>query len=111
MEFRHGPQSMVDATTLVVGLVSDHASEAETKVLHEMNGLGGTVIAIGPTVGESSDARYVTIPLDNALSETAQLVCYMPALHLLAYNQAMRKGLDCDSPRNLHAWIKLPDLQ
>jgi glucosamine 6-phosphate synthetase-like amidotransferase/phosphosugar isomerase protein len=34
----------------------------------------------------------------------------MPVLHLLAFHQAMRKGIDCDNPRNLHAWIKLADL-
>ncbi len=110
LEFRHGPQSMVDESTLVVGLVSQHAADAETQVLHEMVGLGGTVVALGAMDETPDDARYVQVALPAGLSEVASLPFYMPALHLLAFNQAMRKGINCDSPRNLHAWIKLPDL-
>ena len=110
MEFRHGPQSMVDEHTLVVGLVSPNATAAETQVLREMVGLGGTVVVIGPAAGKLDDPRYIQIELPAGLSEVAQLPFYMPALHLLAFNQAMRKGLNCDSPRNLFAWIKLPEL-
>ena len=111
LEFRHGPQSMVDQTTLVVGLVSEHAATAETKVLREMLEIGGTVLAMGPTVGESPDPRYITVPVGDGLSEIAQLALYMPVLQLLAYNQSIRKGLNCDNPRNLRAWIKLPDFR
>jgi glucosamine--fructose-6-phosphate aminotransferase (isomerizing) len=110
MEFRHGPQSMVDEHTLVVGLVSPNAANAETQVLREMVSIGGTVVAIGPATGQLDDPHYVQIEMPTGLSEVAQLPFYMPALHLLAFNQAMRKGLNCDNPRNLHAWIKLPEL-
>jgi glucosamine--fructose-6-phosphate aminotransferase (isomerizing) len=110
MEFRHGPQSMVDERTLVVGLVSPNAAEAETQVLREMVALGGTVVAVGVPAGKPDDPRYVQIELPGGLSEVAALPFYMPALHLLAFNQAMRKGINCDNPRNLHAWIKLPEL-
>jgi glucosamine--fructose-6-phosphate aminotransferase (isomerizing) len=110
MEFRHGPQSMVDDHTLIVGLVSPHATAAETQVLHELVGYGGTVVAVGPVSQPSTDPRYVQIEMPGGLSEVAQLPFYMPALHLLAFNQAMRKDMNCDSPRNLYAWIKLPEL-
>jgi glucosamine--fructose-6-phosphate aminotransferase (isomerizing) len=110
MEFRHGPQSMIDDRTLVVGLVSQRAAEAEMKVLRELTGYGGTVIAIHPEGVTLQDANIVDITLPRGFSEIASLVFYMPALHLLAYHQAMCKGVNCDSPRNLHAWIKLPDL-
>jgi len=111
MEFRHGPQSMIDEHTLVVGLVSERAADAEMKVLREMTSYGGTVIAIHPEGIVIEGANIVSITLPGGFSEIASLVYYMPALHLLAYNQAMRKGVNCDSPRNLHAWIKLPELQ
>jgi glucosamine--fructose-6-phosphate aminotransferase (isomerizing) len=111
MEFRHGPQSMVDENTLVVGMVSRHAAEAETKVLREMVGFGGTVVAVGPDLPGLPEQSALKIGFDTRFSDVAGLVFYMPVLHLLAYNQAMRKGLDCDSPRNLHAWIRLPDLE
>ena len=111
MEFRHGPQSMIDEHTLVVGLVSARAAEAETKVLREMTGYGGTVIAIHPEGVTIEGANIVDITLPGGFSEVASLVYIMPALHLLAFHQAMRKGVNCDSPRNLHAWIKLPELR
>ncbi|MCL4506958.1 MAG: SIS domain-containing protein [Chloroflexi bacterium] len=110
MEFRHGPQSMIDEHTLVVGLVSQHARTAEIQVLHEMVSLGGTVVAIQPPSDDPATAPFTKITLPAGFSEVAGLVFYMPVLHLLAYHQAMRKGLNCDSPRNLHAWIKLPDV-
>ncbi len=110
MEFRHGPQSMIDAGTLVVGLVSQQASAAETRVLSEMAAMGGAVIAIQPDQVPTGALRYSTVQLPAGYSEVAGLVYYMPVLHLLAYHQAMRKGLNCDSPRNLHAWIRLEDL-
>ncbi len=109
MEFRHGPQSMVDSNTLIVGLLSQHASDAETQVLHDMVRLGGTVLALG-AASPSVEDRYVSIALPSGLSELGTLPFYMPALQMLAYNQAVRKGINCDSPRNLHAWIKLPNL-
>jgi glucosamine--fructose-6-phosphate aminotransferase (isomerizing) len=120
MEFRHGPQSMIDERTLVVGLVSPSpsAAAAETKVLREMVGFGGTVVALQPqpVVSDKPSERYLILPgaaLPElaGLSAIAQLPFYMPAQHLLAYHQAMRKGLNCDSPRNLHAWIQLSELQ
>jgi glutamine---fructose-6-phosphate transaminase (isomerizing) len=111
MEFRHGPQSMVDEHTLIVGLVSAKADATETQVLREMVQFGGSVAAISSTPGHLRSPHYVDIETVVGLSEIAQLILYMPALHLLAYNQAMRKGLDCDNPRNLHAWIKLPGFE
>ena len=111
MEFRHGPQSMVDEHTLVVGLISLNATDAEVKLLRELAGYGGTILAIHPEGRPVSGDGIVSIPLPGGFSEIASLVYYMPALQLLAYHQAMRKGVNCDSPRNLHAWIKLPELK
>jgi glucosamine--fructose-6-phosphate aminotransferase (isomerizing) len=111
MEFRHGPQSMVDEHTLVVGLVSRATAEVEAKVLREMAEFGGTVVAVGSNLPGLEDSHILKIEPGVNLSEVAELPFYMPPMHLLAYHQAMRKGLDCDSPRNLHAWIQLPNLE
>ncbi len=110
LEFRHGPQSMVDEQTLVVGLVSKHAAQQELQVLREMRAFGGHALAIGPATHAPIDGDLATVSFDASLTEITTLPFYMPPMHLLAYYQAMRKGLDCDNPRNLKHFISLPDL-
>jgi glucosamine--fructose-6-phosphate aminotransferase (isomerizing) len=110
LEFRHGPQSMADRETLVIGLVSAGACGAETQVLREMRALGAGVLAITPRPIGGDDPAYVEMAIDPALSEFAALPCYMPPLQLAAYHQAMRKGVDCDAPRNLKHYIELQGL-
>ena len=110
LEFRHGPQSMVDEQTLVVGLVSGRAAQEELQVLGEMRAFGGQVLAIQPAPAARAGQDLIEVEIDGSLPEIATLPCYMPPMHLLAYYQAMRKGLDCDTPRNLKHFISLPNL-
>lgn len=110
LEFRHGPQSMVDEQTLVVGLVSKHAAQEELQVLREMRGFGARTLAILPAGAAGAEAEEARVEIDATLPEIASLPFHMPPLHLLAYYQAIRKGLDCDSPRNLKHFISLPGL-
>jgi glucosamine--fructose-6-phosphate aminotransferase (isomerizing) len=108
MEFRHGPKSMVNDHTLVIGLVSDAVRDREVAVLREMRGFGARVLAIAEE-GTSADlggADFV-IPLRSGLPETARGVLYLPLLQLMAYHRAMAKGLDPDRPRNLDAVVYL----
>jgi glucosamine--fructose-6-phosphate aminotransferase (isomerizing) len=44
MEFRHGPMSMVNDATLIVGLLSDAARDYEVAVLEEMRALGARTL-------------------------------------------------------------------
>ena len=101
MEFRHGPMSMVDSQTVVVGLIGDQGQEVELEVLDEMRGLGATTIAVGPLAA----ADY---PLTTAPSR-ASLVRYMPVIQWMAFSRAVQKGLDPDHPRNLTQVVHLPD--
>jgi glucosamine--fructose-6-phosphate aminotransferase (isomerizing) len=93
MEFRHGPKSMVDDQTLIIGLLDVHTYNAEIAVLNEMRRLGATVVTLSP------DA-----PSDLLLEGNRQrpsIVHYMPFLQWLAYLRAVNKGLNPDAPRNL----------
>jgi glucosamine--fructose-6-phosphate aminotransferase (isomerizing) len=47
LEFRHGPMSMVNQNTVLLGLLSDENRAPEAKVLSEMKTLGGTTIGLG----------------------------------------------------------------
>jgi glucosamine--fructose-6-phosphate aminotransferase (isomerizing) len=99
MEFRHGPQTMVTESTLVVGLVSERNAEREQAVLADMRALGGTAFAIGEVGCDVNFASDLREPARNAL--------YVVAGQLLAYEHAISKGLNPDRPHNLHAVVKL----
>jgi glucosamine--fructose-6-phosphate aminotransferase (isomerizing) len=51
MEFRHGPKSMVNPETLVVGLVSEQNFSEENKVLEEMQAMGARIFSMGEESG------------------------------------------------------------
>ena len=106
LEFRHGPKSMVDADTLVVGLLSESAREAEAAVLHEMKGLGARVLVLAERAAGLEWADDV-VPIGAGQPELARLPLYLPVLHLLGYYRAIGKGLDPDVPRHLDAVVQL----
>jgi glucosamine--fructose-6-phosphate aminotransferase (isomerizing) len=106
LEFRHGPKSMVDSSTLVVGLLSDVARSAEAQVLREMKDLGATLLVLAENSDGLGWADHV-VPFESGLPEGARLPLYLPVLQLLAYHRAVSKGLDPDTPRNLDAVVRL----
>jgi len=108
LEFRHGPQSMVDEATLVIGLVSDSACGHEVAVLREMKKLGASTLLLSEEDEPAGwgDSDY-SVCLRSGLSELARGALYLPVLQLLAYYQSMVKGLDPDRPTHLEAVVKL----
>ena len=70
LEFRHGPKSMVDADTLVVGLLSESAREAEAAVLREMKGLGARVLVLAERAAGLGWADHV-VPIGAGQPELA----------------------------------------
>jgi len=108
LEFRHGPQSMVDENTLVVGLVGDDAGGAETAVLSEMVALGARVLMIcedPARAGRVPNAQFLAI--GSGLPLEARLPLYLPPLQLIAHQRGVHKGLDPDHPRHLRFSIEL----
>ena len=100
LEFRHGPKSMVDSETLIVGLLDEH-NETEMAVIEEMRALGATTVTLSQAAGEG-----ITIPLAH-YAERPSLVHYMPFVQWLAYLRAINKGLNPDTPRNLDQVVVL----
>ncbi len=109
LEFRHGPMSMVNDRTLVVGLIPDRGQEAVVQVLVDMQNLGGHILAL------AEDARVCAplqddanaIALRSGLDELARLPLMLPPLQHLAYHRAVAKGFDPDHPHNLTAVVSL----
>ena len=99
LEFRHGPMSMVNGNTVVVGMLSDANRFHEARVLAEMKMLGATVAVLG-----ESDAD---VELESQVPESVRGVLYLPVLQLMAFHRAVAKGLNPDRPNNLTAVVKL----
>jgi glucosamine--fructose-6-phosphate aminotransferase (isomerizing) len=106
LEFRHGPKSMVDESTLVVGLLSEEAREAEMAVLREMKELGATVLILAESGDNLSWGDHV-VSFEADLPELARLPLYLPVLQLFAFYRSVGKGLDPDAPRHLDAVVQL----
>ena len=106
MEFRHGPMSMANPETLIVGLVSEAAFDYEAAVLAEMRQKGATVLAITPRTLPTESADHQVI-LPEGLTDLERLPLYLPVLHRMIYAHTVRKGLNPDLPNNLTAVINL----
>jgi glucosamine--fructose-6-phosphate aminotransferase (isomerizing) len=99
MEFRHGPMSMVNEHTLLVGMVSDARREQEMRVLAEMKRRGAAVLALAESEAD--------IELASGVAEEARAALYLPVLQLMAFEHALAKGLNPDRPNNLTAVVEL----
>lgn len=100
LEFRHGPQSMVTRQTLIVTLLSQAHRAQESAVLAEMRARGARVL----TIGESD----TDVAFASGLDEAVRGALYLPLGQYLAFEHALGRGLDPDSPHNLTAVVTLP---
>ena len=108
LELRHGPMSMVDEHTLVVGLLSDSAAAEEVNVLADMQNLGARVLALAENASRFNGWQPdYAVELRSELDEWARQPLYLPVLQRLAYYRALAKGLDPDRPTNLTAVVEL----
>jgi glucosamine--fructose-6-phosphate aminotransferase (isomerizing) len=108
LEFRHGPMSMVDGHTLVVGFLSDTGLAEELRVLQDMQGLGARTLALVEDGSVFADWQPDhTVELRSGLGEWERGLLYLPMLQRLAYHRALAKGLDPDRPTNLKAVVEL----
>ena len=99
LEFRHGPMSMVNASAVVIGMLSDANRRHEAKVLSEMKLLGGRVVALAESEAE--------VELKSGIPESMRGVLYLPVLQLMAFYRSVAKGLNPDQPNHLTAVIQL----
>lgn len=98
-EFRHGPISMVDQNTLVVGLVSEIAGQHERAVISDVEKFRAQTVTLGETDAD--------IEFESGLPEEARYVLYLPALQLLAFFRAVSKGKNPDNPQNITSVVEL----
>lgn len=111
LEFRHGPMSMVDERSLVVGLVSPQAQQQEVAVLQHMHQLGGKILAQGDLDASQIISFGEVVRINSGIPAWARPVLYLPVLQLLAFYRALARGQDPDHPHNLQAVIQLESLK
>jgi glucosamine--fructose-6-phosphate aminotransferase (isomerizing) len=99
LEFRHGPQSMVNNRSLVVGLTSGDNESVELEVLQEMRALGAKVVAMGESQGE--------VRFESAASDIVRSVLGMTVGQMIAFYRAVTLGQNPDRPHNLTAVVRL----
>lgn len=108
LEFRHGPMSMVNEHTLVVGLISEEAAPQEIAVLRQMKARGARIMALSEAKSDPSLADWAHfVHLDSKLPGWARTVTYLPVLQLMAYYRALSNGQNPDQPANLSFVIAL----
>lgn len=106
MEFRHGPMSMVDHHSLVVGMLSEMGFSHEVTVLREMRTLGARVLALYPHALPPEHADYQCL-LPGGLSDLERGPLYLPVLQMLAFYRSLHNGQNPDKPNNLSAVVHL----
>jgi glutamine---fructose-6-phosphate transaminase (isomerizing) len=99
MEFRHGPKSMANEQTLMIGLVSEVNNPSEQAVLNDMKKQGAHLLSLSENKAD--------ISLASKVSEMTRNVLYLPVIQLLAYERSLAKGLNPDKPNNLDAVVVL----
>lgn len=111
LEFRHGPMSMVNERSLIVGLLSESAQAPEAAVLRQMHGRGAQILALSEHgSGLPASDRVHEVMLHSAVPAWARPVLYLPVLHLLAYHRAVFNHQNPDRPANLEAVVVLDSL-
>lgn len=106
MEFRHGPNAMIDAHSLIGGLLTTEATPHEVAVLRDMHQLGGHVLVISENgSGFPAEERWHEIVLDSRLPAWGRLGLYQPVLQLMSFYRAQLKGINPDQPRHLHHFV------
>jgi glucosamine--fructose-6-phosphate aminotransferase (isomerizing) len=111
LEFRHGPMSMADEQTLVIGLIGGNGADEELAVLHEAQAFGSRVVALAEQRSPLMEALDGVLTFDSGLPENARTALYLPPLQLMAYERAMAKGLNPDAPRNVTKFVRVAHLE
>lgn len=110
LEFRHGPKSMVDDKTLMIGLVSESSDYQEIPVLQEMAFLEAKVLSISDQSELRLEEIGDVIELNSGVPEPVRALLFLPILQLLAYYRAISQGQDPDNPQNLDAVVRIPSM-
>jgi glucosamine--fructose-6-phosphate aminotransferase (isomerizing) len=108
LEFRHGPMSLVDHQTLVVGFVSDTMRQAELDVLKDLQDLGADVVLCDDTCSvDLPFAPEYHIQTHFEVNGWLRGVLFLPLMQRLGFQRAIANHQIPDQPRNLRQVIEI----
>jgi len=106
LEFRHGPMSMVNSQSLIVGFTNQATHAFELPVFHDMQKLGGLTLAVGKFAEKPQSINYL-FNIDKNVPFAWSYPFYLPLVQLIAFERSIAKGLNPDRPENLTAVVEL----
>lgn len=107
LEYRHGPKATADRDTLVTlfALSDTHHGLA---LARDLKALGVALLVVGPGSGDYADVADLVVEVPTGLSEgQASLLSLLP-IQIMAYETAMRRGVNPDAPANLSKVVIFP---
>lgn len=108
LESRHGPRSLIDEQTLVVGLYSHAGLNYEAQVMSELTlNHGATTVALTPNPQWETGKVSYQISVDTDWPDNILGLSYLPVIHWLAYYRAVAKEVNPDISRNLTPYIEI----
>jgi glucosamine--fructose-6-phosphate aminotransferase (isomerizing) len=100
MESRHGPRSLIDENSLVVGLYSRSGLHYEAQVMDELTQKHkATTLALTPADGWETGKVTASVSLNHDWPDHLSGLLNLPPLQLVAYYCAVSKGLNPDVAR------------
>lgn len=110
LEFRHGPKACLDASVLVVLLVSDAGRALEADLMRELVGMGAAGMTIGPAL-DNAPPLECTVTVGEDIPEALRPLCCLPFLDLLGLFKAVDLGRDPDHPVHLDRAVVLRNME
>ena len=108
LEARHGPRSLIDENTLVVGFYSRGGKKYEARLMKELTEKqGATTLAVVPEDGWETGPVTSTVSVNSSWPDTMLTLPYLPVGQLVAYYCAMAKDLNPDVARNHTSFVEI----
>jgi glutamine---fructose-6-phosphate transaminase (isomerizing) len=108
LESRHGPRSLIDEQSLVIGLYSRAGAGYEASVMDELTRKhGATTVAVVPDASWKTGQVVHKVSVNCNWHDYILGLSYGPVTQLLAYYHAVAKGVDPDKSRNLTSYIEI----
>lgn len=108
LEVRHGPKSIVDNGSLVVGLFSHGGLGFEANLIEEFtHQYSANTVAITPTAGWQAGNPTDVITVGCDWPDGILGLLYLPVIQLLAYYRAIAKKVNPDESNNLTQFTEI----
>jgi len=108
LESRHGPKSLIDENSLVIGLFSQAGRGYEAQLMDEYTiKHRATTVALIPDATCDPGRVSYRLPVGCLWPDSIQALAYLPVVQLMAYYRALAKGVNPDLSRNLTQFIEI----